>query len=45
MKEKFDMTDLGLMKYYLGIEVDQMEGGNFISQKKYTKEIKQIQDG
>ena len=39
MKEKFDMTNLDLMKYYFGIEVYQLESDSFISQKKYTKEI------
>jgi hypothetical protein len=31
----FDMTDLGLLHYYLGIEVDQKPKYIFISQKKY----------
>ncbi|XP_070056939.1 uncharacterized mitochondrial protein AtMg00810-like [Nicotiana tomentosiformis] len=33
------MTDVGLMSYYLGLEVKQMEDGIFISQESYTKEI------
>ena len=33
------MTDLGLMSYFLGIEVKQDHDGVFISQKKYAKEI------
>ena len=33
------MTDIGLMSYYLGLEVMQMEEGIFISQERYTKEI------
>ncbi|RVW95066.1 Retrovirus-related Pol polyprotein from transposon RE1 [Vitis vinifera] len=35
----FEMTDLGLMSYFLGIEVKQDHDGVFISQKKYAKEI------
>ena len=31
MEEKFDMTNLDLMKYYLGIEVYQLESDIFIS--------------
>ncbi|XP_052477147.1 secreted RxLR effector protein 161-like [Gossypium raimondii] len=38
MKE-FDMSDLGLMHYFLGIEVYQSDCGIFISQKKYVGEI------
>ncbi|XP_028236729.1 uncharacterized protein LOC114416049 [Glycine soja] len=33
----FEMTDLGLMSYFLGIEVSQRNEGIFISQKKYTE--------
>jgi hypothetical protein len=33
------MTDLGLMHYFLGIEVVQSSDGIFISQKKYALEI------
>ena len=33
------MSDLGLLNYFLGIEVFQVEEGIFISQKKYTKSI------
>jgi len=33
------MTDLGLMAYFLGIEIKQNENGVFIFQKKYAKEI------
>jgi hypothetical protein len=35
MKEKFAMTDLGKMRYFLGIEVTQCEQGIFIQQHKY----------
>lgn len=39
MMEEFEMTDLGLMHYFLGIEVVQSPSGIFISQKKYVLEI------
>ena len=38
-KEEFDMTDLGKMKYFLGIEVTQNAQGIFIYQKKYAREV------
>jgi len=31
MKSEFEMTDLGLLRYFLGIEVKQTENVNFIS--------------
>lgn len=34
MMKEFEMTDLGKMSYFLGIEVTQMEEGFFICQKK-----------
>eukprot|EP00253_Pinus_taeda_P024667 PITA_24667 len=39
MKEEFEMTDMGLLRYFLGIEVDQNENGIFISQAKYLNEV------
>eukprot|EP00253_Pinus_taeda_P015702 PITA_15702 len=39
MKEEFEMTDIGLLSYFLGIEVDQNENGIFISQAKYVNEV------
>jgi hypothetical protein len=39
MKTKFEMTDLGLMKYFLGIEVDQSSHGIFVCQQKYATDI------
>lgn len=39
MSQEFDMTDLGLMKYFLGLEVRQGTSGIFISQQAYAKEI------
>ena len=39
MKNEFEMTDLGLLKYFLVIEVKQMHDGIFISQEKYVRQI------
>eukprot|EP01018_Ginkgo_biloba_P038382 Gb_02966 [translate_table: standard] len=39
MKSEFEMTDLGLMNYFLGIEVTQNSDGTFISQEKYANDI------
>eukprot|EP00253_Pinus_taeda_P003521 PITA_03521 len=39
MKEEFEMTDMGLLRYFLGIEVDQNENGIFISQERYINEV------
>ena len=39
MKTEFEMTDLGLMKYFLGIEVKQSKKGIFISQSKYVFDV------
>jgi len=41
MMTKFDMYDLGLMHYFLGIEVKQSTSEIFISQKKYVQETLQ----
>ena len=39
MKHEFDMTNLGKMRYFLGLEVLQRSDGVFISQKKYALEV------
>jgi hypothetical protein len=39
MMKQFSMTDLGKMKYFLGIEVNQTADGIFIHQRKYATEI------
>lgn len=39
MKAEFEMTDLGVMKYFLGLEVTQDEQGSFVCQEAYAKEI------
>ncbi|KAK3032109.1 hypothetical protein RJ639_037413 [Escallonia herrerae] len=39
MAKEFEMTNIGLMSYYLGIEVKQRDNGIFISQEAYAKEV------
>jgi len=39
MKEEFEMTNMGLLRYFLGIEVEQNKNRIFISQTKYVKEV------
>ncbi|XP_030449874.2 uncharacterized mitochondrial protein AtMg00810-like [Syzygium oleosum] len=39
MMKMFEMTDLGEMSYFLGMEVRQTQNEVFICQKKYMKEI------
>ena len=39
MESEFEMADLGLIKFFLGIEVRQSESGIFISQTKYASEV------
>ncbi|RVW82656.1 Retrovirus-related Pol polyprotein from transposon RE1 [Vitis vinifera] len=39
MEQVFEMTDLGEMSYFLGMEVHQKQNEIFIYQQKYAKEI------
>lgn len=39
MKQEFDMSDLGRMKYFLGVEVVQGSEGILINQRKYANEV------
>lgn len=39
MSSIFEMSDLGLLTYYLGIEVEQHAGGITLRQERYTKKI------
>ncbi|KAD4385770.1 hypothetical protein E3N88_25939 [Mikania micrantha] len=39
MKEKFEMSSMGEMKFFLGLQVDQSEAGIFIHQTKYVGDI------
>lgn len=39
MKGEFDMSDMGILQYFLVLEVQQTKRGIFISQTKYAKEL------
>jgi hypothetical protein len=39
MVKEFEMTDIGLMSYYLGIEFKQGEDGIFVNQEKFVGEV------
>ncbi|XP_038902287.1 uncharacterized mitochondrial protein AtMg00810-like [Benincasa hispida] len=39
MKKEFEMTDMGLLHYFLGIQVKQGDNEIAISQKKYAKDL------
>jgi transposase InsO family protein len=39
MKGEFEMTDLGLLHYFLGLEVEQECGSFFVSQRKYASDL------
>src|SRR5664279_2371256 len=39
MKDLFKMSDLGLLSYYLGIEVHQMPGYTTLCQEAYARKI------
>jgi hypothetical protein len=39
MMKEYEMTDLGLMKYFLGIQVRQSKGEVFICQEKYIEDL------
>ncbi|XP_078153697.1 putative LRR receptor-like serine/threonine-protein kinase At1g51820 [Carex rostrata] len=39
MKKEFEMTDFGLLHYFLGLEVEQEHGSVFVSQRKYANDL------
>ncbi|KAJ0452174.1 putative RNA-directed DNA polymerase [Helianthus annuus] len=39
MEQEFEMSDMGLLKLFLGLEVNQTPKGVFLSQKKYAKSL------
>jgi hypothetical protein len=39
MMKEFKMSDLGLMRYFIGIQMKQSPGKNFISQEKYVTDL------
>ena len=44
LTEEFEMKDLGLMHYFLGLEVWQISEGFFLNQGKYAVKILKIFD-
>jgi len=42
MKNEFEMTNLELLRYFLGIEVHQSKDGMFVSQSKYANNVLKI---
>jgi hypothetical protein len=39
MMQKFDMSMMGELNYFLGFQVKQLKEGTFISQMKYTQDL------
>ena len=39
MTQKFEMSMMGELKYFLGYQVKQLQEGTFISQTKYIQDI------
>lgn len=39
LQSQFDMTDMGVLHYFLGLEVYQHQTGIFISQQRYVSEL------
>ena len=39
LAREFEMKDMGLLHYFLGLEIWQRDGELFVSQGKYAKEI------
>ena len=39
LQDSFQMKDLGLARYFLGLEISRHPHGYFISQQKYTKDL------
>ena len=39
MMKKYEMNDMGLLHYFLGMEIDQKNDGVFVCQKKYAENI------
>ena len=39
LASEYEMTDIGLMHYYLGMEVWQEDGHVFLGQRKYVADV------
>lgn len=42
MMSEFDMTDLGLLHYFLGLQIQQTNEGIFVSQEKYALDLRSL---
>ena len=39
MQEEFEMSMMGELKFFLGIQINQCKEGVYVHQSKYTKEL------
>ena len=39
MTDRFEMSMMGELKFFLGFEIKQLRGGTFISQAKYIQDM------
>ena len=39
MQSKFQMSSMGELKFFLGLQVNQLSNGTFINQSKYVRDI------
>ena len=39
MTDRFEMSIMGELKFFLGFEIKQLKGGTFISQAKYVHDM------
>lgn len=39
MNCEFEMTDLGIMSYFLGMEINQTSSGIFVNQRRYAVDV------
>ena len=39
MSREFEMSMMGELQYFLGLQIKQMEEGTFIHQSKYTRDL------
>jgi hypothetical protein len=39
MANKFEMSMIGELSYFLGLEIKQLKNGTFVSQSKYIKDM------
>ena len=42
MKNEFEMSMFGELNFFVGLQINQLKHGTFITQSKYVKEILKI---